>query len=99
MNPDAFPRRAYRLLVTVTSYLQAPFLLAIRLFWGWQFFQAGYGKFFGKGISSVAEFFASLNIPLPYVSAVMAASTEMVGGLLLMIGLASRLTCIPLIFT
>jgi hypothetical protein len=31
----------YRLLVRVSSSLQSPFLLAARLYWGWQFMQTG----------------------------------------------------------
>ena len=26
------------------SFLQSPFLLAVRLYWGWQFAQTGWGK-------------------------------------------------------
>jgi putative oxidoreductase len=99
MNSDSFFRRAYRLLVLCASYLQSPVLLIIRVFWGWQFVQTGWGKFFAKGIPAVAEYFQSLNIPMPMVSATLAATTELVGGFCLLIGLASRLACIPLIFT
>ena len=31
----------YRLLIRAASGLQSPFLLAIRLYWGWQFMQTG----------------------------------------------------------
>ena len=36
--------RYYRLLVRLSSSLQSPFLLAVRLYWGWQFLQTGWGK-------------------------------------------------------
>jgi putative oxidoreductase len=99
MNSGSPLARGYALLVTAASSLQSPFLLAVRLFWGFQFAQAGWGKFFGQGIPKVAEFFGGLGIPLPYVGAVMASTTELVGGVLLMLGLCTRLTAIPLIFT
>jgi putative oxidoreductase len=99
MNDESLFSRAYRLLVVCASSLQSLLLLIIRVYWGWQFVQTGWGKFFGKGIPAVAEYFQSLNIPLPMVSASLAATTELVGGFCLLIGFASRLACIPLIFT
>jgi putative oxidoreductase len=85
-----------RRLATAAGYLQSPFLLLLRLYWGWSFFQTGKGKLFNH--PQTAEFFASLNLPLAGLSAWMAGATECFGGLLLLVGLASRLTCIPLIF-
>lgn len=46
----------------------------------------------------VAGFFQSLHIPLPVFNAYLAGSTECIGGLLLLIGLGSRLVSLPLIF-
>lgn len=93
----AFARSAYALLIKIGNSLQSPFLLAVRLFWGWQFFGTGKGKL--GDLDKVAGFFASLNIPLPKLNALLAGSTECFGGLLLMLGLASRLTALPLLFT
>jgi putative oxidoreductase len=90
-------RAAYQLLVTTAGYLQSPLLLVLRLYWGWSFFQTGKGKLLNH--DKTAEFFASLNLPLPGLNAWMAGATECFGGLLLLAGLASRLTCIPLIVT
>src|SRR5437660_1738239 len=75
--------------------LQSPFLLVIRLYWGYQFAIAGFGKFLNLG--GVAEYFQTLGIPLPYLNATLAASTELIGGLLLILGLYSRLITIPLL--
>ena len=36
--------RAYSLFERAFSSLQSPLLLAVRLYWGWQFFQTGLGK-------------------------------------------------------
>ena len=84
-----FITSAYKLLITVGTALQSPFLLIIRLYWGWQFFLTGKGKL--TSLDKVTEFFASLHIPLPGFNAAMAGTTEMVGGLLILVGLASRL--------
>lgn len=43
-----------------------------------------------------AAFFQSLGIPFPHAQALLAGATECFGGLLLLIGLCSRLICIPL---
>src|SRR5471032_1268673 len=90
-------RRAYSLLVAGASLLQCPLLLIIRLYWGWQFFETGKGKL--GDIPKVSGYFTTLGIPFPTLNAYMAGTTECVGGLLLLLGLASRLTCIPLMFT
>lgn len=93
-NLIAFFAKAYGWLVTGTSWLQSPFLLIMRAYWGWSFFQTGMGKL--KDIDKVAGFFESLNIPFPHQQAILAGCTECFGGLLLLAGLASRLVCIPL---
>jgi putative oxidoreductase len=79
------------------NQLQSPFLLGIRLYWGYLFFMAGKGKLFG--LERTAGFFEKLEIPFPYLSALLAASAECFGGLLLIVGLGSRLVSIPLAFT
>ena len=93
----SFVRHSYALLIKTATALQSPFLLAVRLFWGWQFFGTGIGKL--SDLDTFAERFAGWHIPLPKFNAVLAGSTECFGGLLLMIGLASRLTALPLLFT
>lgn len=86
----AFLLRGYKLLGSVASRLQSPFLLAVRLYWGWQFAQSGWGKL--HRLDQVTDFFVSLNIPMPHVNAVMVSNLEFFGGILLILGLASRLT-------
>jgi putative oxidoreductase len=71
------------------SYLQSPFLLAVRLYWGWQFAQTGWGKL--HNIARITGFFRSLNIPFPAFNAHFVSGLEFFGGLLLILGLASRL--------
>ena len=70
------------------AFLQPLFLLAVRLYWGWQFALTGWGKL--HNLAKVTGFFASLGIPFPRVNAPMVATLEFVGGLLLMLGLGAR---------
>jgi putative oxidoreductase len=74
--------------------LRSPLLLVLRLMFGWELFQTGKGKL--ENIDRFTEFLAHLHIPMPGVNAHFVASLECVGGLLLLLGLASRLICIPL---
>ncbi len=78
----------YTRVATMFSYLQSPFLLAVRLYWGWQFAQTGWGKM--HHIAKIAGFFASLGIPFPSATAHFIAGLEFAGGLLLIVGLGSR---------
>jgi putative oxidoreductase len=88
---------AYRLWVKAVSCLQSPLLLAMRLYWGWQFFQIGKGKLTNLDVPT--KFFESLHIPHPHLNAIMAGCTECFGGLFLLLGLGSRVLTIPLIIT
>jgi putative oxidoreductase len=76
------------------SFLQSAILFFIRLYWGWGFFQTGKGKL--MDIEKPTEFFQSLGIPFPHTQAILVGMTECVGGLLLLLGLASRVISIPL---
>lgn len=78
----------YRHFSKLTSYLQSPFLLLVRLYWGWQLVQSGWGKL--HHLDKVTDFFASLNLPAPGVTAHFVAGLEFVGGILLILGLGSR---------
>src|SRR5260370_25959392 len=81
-------RGGHELLIARGAALQSPFLLGLRLYFFWQLFLTGQGKL--ANIGKVSEFFASLGIPLPTLNAYFIGSLECFGGLLLMIGLASR---------
>jgi putative oxidoreductase len=76
------------------SLLESPLLLAIRLYWGFQFAQDGWGKLTHLG--RVAGFFASLNLPAPTATAFFVALVEFVGGILFAGGIASRLVSLVL---
>jgi len=84
------------LLTSVGNSLQSVLLLIIRLYWGWQFFLTGKGKL--MNLERTAGYFESIDIPLPKVNAILAGTTECVGGLLLLVGFASRVISVPLMF-
>ena len=80
--------RLYRRAVPVLLPLQSVMLLAVRLYWGFQFAQTGWGKLHNP--ARITGFFASLNIPFPGFNAPFVSMLEFVGGILLMFGLFSR---------
>jgi putative oxidoreductase len=86
--------RVHSRFLALLNYLQSPFLLFVRLYWGWQFVQDGWGKL--HNLDRVTEYFASLNLPAPGATAAFVGSVELVGGILLAVGLLSRLTSLVL---
>jgi putative oxidoreductase len=74
--------------------LQPWLLLAVRIDWGFQFAQDGWGKL--HNLSHVTEFFTSLGLPAPHATAIFCGSVEFVGGLLLILGLFSRVNALVL---
>jgi putative oxidoreductase len=89
-----FMCRAYARAIAVLNGLQGPLLLAIRLYWGWQFTQDGWGKL--THLDRVEQFFASLSLPAPGLTALAVALIEFAGGSLLALGIASRLVSLVL---
>jgi putative oxidoreductase len=76
------------------NYLRTPFLLLVRLYWGWQLIQSGWGKL--HHLANVTEFFTSLGLPMPAQTAVAISCLEFFGGIFLAVGLLSRLTAFAL---
>jgi putative oxidoreductase len=87
-------RQLYGQFFDVVSYLHSPFLLLVRLYWGWQLIESGWGKL--HHLDKVTEFFGNLNLPMPAQTAVAISSLEFFGGIFLAIGLLSRLTALVL---
>ena len=85
---------AYETLARLASMLRSPLLLAIRLYWGFQFMQTGWGKL--HNLARVAGYFASLGIPFPHANAIFISLLEFGGGVLLVLGLGSRLVALLL---
>jgi putative oxidoreductase len=81
--------RLYDMLIAAASGLQSPFLLAVRLYWGWQFIQTGIGHL--THLDKVTDYFGTLGIPAPGLMAPAISCLELGGGILLAVGLASRL--------
>jgi putative oxidoreductase len=79
---------AYRRIIAAFSSLQPAMLLAVRLYWGFQFAQTGWGKL--HNLPKITAFFASLNIPFPGFNAPFISMLEFAGGILFMLGLFSR---------
>lgn len=75
--------------------------LAIRIYLAPILMQAGYNKL--SHFSDTVEWFANpdwgLGLPMPAVLAALAAGTELFGAIFLLLGLATRLVAIPMIFT
>lgn len=89
--------RLYERYIDILSGGADVFLLIIRLYFGYRFFRTGLGKL--MNFEATVQFFSSLEIPFPIINAAMAASTEFVGGILLALGLGSRIISAPLAFT
>lgn len=82
---------------SIVPHIQSAVLLFLRITMGWGYFLTGKGKLLH--LEKTTRFFDSLHLPLPKVQAMLAGSTEMIGGLLLIAGLGTRLVSIPLAFT
>jgi putative oxidoreductase len=81
-------QQGYALLVRVGNSLQSPLLLFVRLYWGWQFVVDGWGKL--HNLPKVIEYFGSLGLPAPGPTAYFVSILELVGGVLLALGLGGR---------
>ncbi len=85
---------AYAVVCRVLNGLQNPLLLAIRLYWGWQFATDGWGKL--THLDRVTDFFTTLGLPAPGTTALLVACIELFGGILFAAGIASRLVSLVL---
>jgi len=88
MNILSRTASAHAAFCNIAEKLSSPFLLAVRLYWGWQFAQTGLGKL--RNQPRIVEFFTSLNIPFPALNAHFVSGLEFAGGILLILGLFSR---------
>jgi putative oxidoreductase len=88
-------QRAYNGFVRAASSLQSPLLLVVRVYWGWQLAQNGWGKL--HNLPHVTEFFGSLGLPAPGFTAVFVSSFEFTAGILLALGLLSRIAALGIV--
>jgi putative oxidoreductase len=94
-SPNPFVR-LYEYLVCRTGDLHSAILLILRLTWGWQLAESGYGHL--THIDKTVQAFVDWGIPFPRANVYLSGSMELIGGSLLILGLATRLISIPLIF-
>lgn len=90
-----------RNMLSKIQFLDAVVPLALRIYLAPVLMQAGYNKL--SHFESTVAWFGNvewgLGLPLPALMAALAAGTEFVGAILLLLGLAVRLVCIPLMIT
>ncbi len=89
--------RFRRLVLRVSTGLRWLPPTVARLALGWVFVESGWGKL--QNLPKVVAFFTDLGIPAPQFQAPLAAGTEFVCGVLVLLGLATRLASLPLIGT
>lgn len=70
-------------------------LLFLRIILAYTFYGPATAKF--SAIEDTASFFDYLGIPFPLLNAYMAAGTELIGAILLALGLLTRLISVPLL--
>ena len=95
------PFNIHQLTMNILKHLREfdwiPILL-VRLSVGLLFFESGRGKLFLK-LQELGDYFVQLGIPLPHLNAFVVASIEFFGGICLILGLATRVVAVPLLFT
>jgi len=84
----------YPVARNILSYGQSPALLFARLAVAYGFYEPAMQKW--SDIGAIATWFGTLGIPFPTLNAYMAATTELLGVVLLTLGLFTRLISIPL---
>jgi len=87
-------KKLYPFAKNILSNGQSLSLLLARFAVAYGFYEPAMQKW--SDISSVATWFGSMGIPFPTLNAYMAASTELLGVILLTLGLFTRLISIPL---
>ena len=91
--------------VIATVLYDLPSAVATRLVWlapllarvtvGWVFVTTGWGKL--HNVQKIIDYFTELGIPYPQIQAPFASANEFLCGLLVLVGLATRVASIPLI--
>ena len=82
-------------MARLLNYLRSPALLLARLVVAYGFYEPAMMKW--ADISATAKWFGDMGIPLPTLNAYMAATTEMLGVVLLTLGLFTRIISLPMI--
>jgi len=85
---------AHKFFKEILTHFQSTALLLARLVVAYGFYEPAMSKW--KDINGIATWFGSIGIPFPLLNAYMAASTEVLGVVLLTLGLFIRLISLPL---
>ena len=85
----------YMKFIDIVSNIKSFSLLVARLIIAYGFFEPAMNKW--ADIGSVARWFESVSIPFPILNAYIVATTEIIGVVLLTLGLLIRLISIPLV--
>ena len=85
----------YAWFLKVANSLRSPVLLLLRIDFGYQFFEAGKAKL--DDIPKAIENFTNWGVPAPVLNAYFIGWLETCCGILLILGLASRLVAVPLV--
>jgi len=85
---------AHKFFKEILTHFQSTALLLARLVVAYGFYEPAMSKW--KDINGIATWFGSMGIPFPTLNAYMAASTEVLGVVLLTLGLFIRLISLPL---
>lgn len=78
----------------IGNFFQSILLLLFRVFWGYQFAISGFGKFLHY--PDIVSYFQSIDIPYAQYAVGVIGAIELIGGLLLIFGIFTRITAIPL---
>lgn len=87
--------KIYNELSGLFNNLQSLFLLLARLVLAYGFYEPAMMKW--NNIGNVSQWFVSLGIPFPTLNAYLAATTELLGVVLIAIGFLTRVISLPLI--
>jgi putative oxidoreductase len=88
------PSAAASVRASLEHGLATPALLT-RLFAGYFFFETGLSKV--QNLTVMTQRFAEWGIPAPAFNAALSGYTELIGGALIVLGLFTRLACVPMI--
>ena len=86
--------KSYKEFSRLSEYTHSLSLLLARIAVAYGFYEPAMMKW--NDITSVAEWFGSMGIPLPLFNAYLVATTEIVGVVFLILGLLTRVISIPL---
>lgn len=93
--------KTYNNITRSISHADGIALLLLRLYLAPVMIQAGWNK--ASNFSNIVEWFGNedygLGLPLPYLLALLATAAELIGGILILFGLLTRLVSIPLMVT